>query len=283
MPGLSQRSYSIPAVWSRYVAIGDSFTEGLNDPLPDQTNFEDRSPPEQKFLGWADRLALKLSEINPDLLYANLAVRGRLLADVIDTQLPQALALKPDLISIGAGVNDALRPQWDPTRLAELYERGVKRARDAGVDVLLIGFGDPTYRGSLMAGMSDRFARLNADVCSISQRHDTKLLNFWPATIHSHDHFWSTDRLHVNAAGHEAASQGALHALGLADDSWLYPPFELPSEPPLSDRLIESTRWLTGQAIPWAVRRIQGRSSGDGVSAKRPNLSPVRPASAKPL
>lgn len=270
-------------MWSRYVALGDSFTEGLNDPLPGQKNFDYLDPKEQKFLGWADRLAIKLNQINPGLLYANLAVRGRLLADVIDTQLPQALAMKPDLISIGAGVNDALRPKWDPDRLADLYEQGVKRAKGAGVEVLLVGFGDPTHRGSLMAGMSNRFARLNADVCSLAQRYETKLLNFWPATVYSHDFFWSSDRLHLNSAGHEAASEGALHALGLKDDSWLHKPFDLPPEPPASDRLIESTRWFTTQAIPWVVRRAQGRSSGDGVSPKRPELTPVEPTSTKLL
>ncbi len=274
--GLSLGSYSIPAVWSKYVALGDSFTEGLNDPIPGQANFAELEPKEHKFLGWADRLALKLDRIEPGLLYANLAVRGRLLSDVIDTQLPQALAMQPDLISIAAGVNDALRPRWDPDQLAHLYEQGVKRAKDAGIEVLLVGFGDPTLRGSMMASIASRFARLNADVCALAQRYETKLLNFWPATVYSHDYFWSDDRLHLNSVGHEAASEGALHALGLRDDSWLHPPFELPPEQPVTDRLVESTRWFTTQAIPWVMRRAKGESSGDGVTPKRPHLAPVR-------
>lgn len=262
-------------MWKRYIALGDSFTEGLSDPLPGQASFELLDPQNQKFLGWADRLAVKMSKHSPDLLYANLAVRGRLLADVIDTQLPQALAMKPDLISIGAGINDALRPAWDPDQLATLYDQGVKKAREAGVDVLLVGFGDPVYRGAYMAFMSNRFARLNADVCAITSRYGAKLLNFWPATVYSHDYFWSEDRLHLNSAGHEAASEGAMHALGFADSTWLSPSFELPLQNDLLARAVESSKWFRKHAFPWMIRRAQGRSSGDGVSPKRPQLTPV--------
>jgi lysophospholipase L1-like esterase len=262
-------------VWQRYIALGDSFTEGLNDPLPGQINFDSLDAKDQKFLGWADRLAVKLSKYSPDLLYANLAVRGRLLSDVIDTQLPQALAMKPDLISIGAGINDALRPVWDPDQLARLYDHGVKKAREAGVEILLVGFGDPVYRGVYMAFMSNRFARLNADVCAIASRYGARIVNFWPATVYSNDHFWSEDRLHLNSAGHEAAAEGAMHALGFTDNDWLNPNFELPTEKDLLERAAMSSKWFRKHALPWVLRRAQGRSSGDGVLPKRPQLTPV--------
>ncbi len=48
-----------------FVAIGDSFTEGLNDPDPGGG-----------FRGWADRVAGALSAQRPGFRYANLAVRG---------------------------------------------------------------------------------------------------------------------------------------------------------------------------------------------------------------
>src|ERR1700683_5293149 len=83
-----------------FVAIGDSFTEGLNDPLPDGG-----------FRGWADRVAAVLAERVPGFRYANLAVRGKLLAEVIAEQLPSAIDMAPDLVSVAAGGNDVLRAQ----------------------------------------------------------------------------------------------------------------------------------------------------------------------------
>src|SRR5690625_4770021 len=88
--------------WRKYVAIGDSFTEGLNDIDPENP---------ATFRGWADMLAASLQKRGAqELQYANLAIRGRLVSDVVGPQLEAALALKPDLVSMVAGGNDILRP-----------------------------------------------------------------------------------------------------------------------------------------------------------------------------
>ena len=79
--------------WRRYVALGDSFTEGVGDPDP-------RSPGGVR--GWADRVAEELSIGHEDFAYANLAVRGLLLEQILERQVGPALALQPDLISLSA-------------------------------------------------------------------------------------------------------------------------------------------------------------------------------------
>jgi len=137
--------------WRRYVAIGDSFTEGMSDADP-------RSPGE--YVGWADRLAGLLAEVaardGVAFEYANLAVRGRLLADVTDRQLGDALALAPDLVSIVGGGNDILRPRADMSALAARLEEAVVAIRATGADVLLATPTDPEGRrssGTCAAGM----------------------------------------------------------------------------------------------------------------------------------
>src|SRR3954466_9574620 len=91
------------SVFHRYVALGDSGTEGVGDePHPDGSE-----------RGWADRLAAILAEKNPQLLYAHLAVRGRLTAQIHEEQLGPALALEPDLATVMAGLNDIIRPRHD--------------------------------------------------------------------------------------------------------------------------------------------------------------------------
>lgn len=99
-----------------YVAVGDSFTEGVGDPGPDGA-----------FVGWADRLAVLLADRRPegDFGYTNLAVRGKLLDQIMEDQLPRALRLAPDLVSFSAGGNDILRPGTDPDEVAERFERAI--------------------------------------------------------------------------------------------------------------------------------------------------------------
>ena len=127
-----------PRVWTRYVAVGDSFTEGMSDPDPTAPG---------RHLGWADRLALRLAEqaehAGQDFGYANLAVRGRLRADVAGPQLDAALALEPDLVSIVGGGNDILRPRADVEGLAARLEDAVARIRETGADVLMVTPVDP--------------------------------------------------------------------------------------------------------------------------------------------
>ncbi len=109
-----------------FVALGDSFTEGLGDPYPDGTGYR----------GWADRFAERLAADRPGLRYANLAVRGRLLREVADDQVPRAVAMAPDLVSLAAGGNDLLRPRADPDALAQVFDDAVVRLAPAGCNGL---------------------------------------------------------------------------------------------------------------------------------------------------
>ena len=129
-PGSDRRT------WQRYIALGDSFTEGLSDPDPSGAD---------AYQGWADRLAGHLAAAAPSgaVEYANLAIRGRLLAQVLAEQVPVALAAGPDLVSLVAGGNDLLRPGADPDRLAADLEAAVVSFRRAGADVLLATGVDP--------------------------------------------------------------------------------------------------------------------------------------------
>ena len=118
-----------------FVALGDSFTEGLDDPRGDQRGY----------LGWADRFAQLLAAQQPGLRYANLAVRGKLLGQVADEQVPRAIAMAPDLISLAAGGNDLLRLRSDPDALAQTFDDMVRTMLMAGSQVLIFTGFDPRF------------------------------------------------------------------------------------------------------------------------------------------
>ncbi|MFZ4511151.1 MAG: SGNH/GDSL hydrolase family protein [Candidatus Nanopelagicales bacterium] len=252
-------------MWSRYVALGDSFTEGLMD----------ETGPDGRHRGWADRLACQLQTVNPDLLYANLAIRGRLLGQVVDEQVPQALALNPDLVSIAAGVNDTLRRSYDLHSAMTSLENAVIAFRGSGADVLLVAFGDPSRRSRVMSSVSGRIAAANAATLAIAQHYGCRVVEFWGCAAFDDDSFWDEDRLHLSSSGHALAARAAADALGIGDDTWRTPQPLTDAGGPLH-RGAGHVRWARQHFAPWLARRLRGQSSGDMITPKRPALE--RPA-----
>ncbi len=255
--------------WRRFVAVGDSFTEGLWG-KPD---------PQGRPTGWADLLAAEISARRTaageePLEYANLAVRGRLLRPILTEQLPAALRLEPDLVSIIGGGNDILRPTVDVDTLARNLEAAVVRARATGADVLL-ATGMDAKDSPVVRRTRSRVGVFNAHVWSIARRHGAFVLDVWGMRSLRDWRMWASDRIHLNPEGHARVAHAALETLGLdADREWDAP---LPPAPPVS-RLAatrSNIRWAREFAIPWATRRLRRRSSGDLVTAKRPEALPL--------
>lgn len=254
-------------MWQRFVALGDSFTEGLMDDVG----------ADGRHVGWADRTAGALAVINPDLEYANLAIRGRLLPQVVDEQVPVALELQPDLVSFAAGVNDTLRRSYDLDASMTALENGVRAMRSSGADVLLFAFGDPSRRSAVMGSVRDRIARANTATRAIGDHYGCMVVDFWGRAVFDDDIFWDDDRLHLSPAGHALASAAALEALGVGDDRWRTPVSPSPVGS-LPVRGLGHARWVARHLGPWLARRAQGRSSGDGIVPKRPELRRVQDA-----
>ena len=250
--------------WRRYLALGDSFTEGLSDPDPERPG---------EFRGWADRLAEHLATGFPDgdVEYGNLAIRGRLLQQVLDEQVPVALEAQPDLVSLVAGGNDLLRPGSDPDALAASLEAAVVRFRDAGADVLL-GTGVDPRLTPVIRRVRGKVAVFNAHIWSVAARAGAAVLDQWGAAWLLDARLWDTDRIHLTSEGHRRMALAAATALGVPvpeSDDWRTP---LPPLPPrtMSAALREEAAWVRTFAAPWVGRRLRGRSSGDGRAPKRP-------------
>ena len=251
--------------WHNFVAVGDSFSEGMDDPYPDGT-----------FRGWADLVAARLAvEAGPDFRYANLAIRGRLLPSVIADQLPAALAMRPDLVSFAAGGNDILRRRCDPAVVCDSFHDSVTRIRATGADVIVFRFADITLRLPGQRLVGPRVAYMNARVGETAAETGAHLIDLFVDDEFRNPLLWSVDRLHLSELGHRRTAAHVLTALGVAvDEDWmLVPPHPAPS-PWLLARGAD-LRWAGRYLAPWLKRRLTGRSSGDLISAKRPSLAPV--------
>jgi lysophospholipase L1-like esterase len=251
--------------YARYVAIGDSQTEGLLD--GDEIS---------GYRGWADRLAGQLAAASPGLLYANLAVRGRLAAQVRDTQLGPALELRPDLATVVAGMNDLIRPRFSAAKVAACLEDMFAALTAAGTRVATLTFPDASKIMPVARPLLPRVLDLNARIRDAAARHDVTVLDGFAYAVTTDPRLWSPDRLHLSPLGHARLAAAMAHALGMpgSDSTWALALPPQPARPAWKTAAIE-LRWLAASAAPWAYRHARGRSSGDGRTAKRPALTPV--------
>lgn len=253
-----------PVTYARYVALGDSQTEGLGDG-DDATGLR----------GWADRLAERLAVANPSLRYANLAVRGRVAEQVRAEQLGPALALRPDLATVLAGVNDLLRPRFDAAEVVAHLEEMFAALTASGARVATATFPDVGRIAPLARPLRPRVLDLNARIRAAAARHHVTVAETAYPPVTTDPRLWSRDRLHASPLGHDRIAAAIADALGLpgSDDTWTLP---LPSlAAPTGPRAaVAEVRWGAAFLGPWLVRRVRGRSSGDGRTAKRPDLLP---------
>ncbi|MFI8434555.1 SGNH/GDSL hydrolase family protein [Streptomyces sp. NPDC079020] len=250
----------------RFVALGDSQTEGLGD--GDDT---------AGLRGWADRLAERLAPHNPGIQYANLAVRGRLAGQVREEQLAPALALRPDLATVVAGVNDLLRPRFDADEVADHLEAMFAALTGGGARVATLTFPDMARITPLARPVAPRVTALNHRIRLAAHRHGVVVAETTHHPVVTDPRLWSPDRLHAGPLGHDRIAAAVAEALGVpgADDSWTHP-LPGPRAAPAGWRTAAGDlRWAASFLGPWLVRRLQGRSSGDGRTAKRPDLLPV--------
>jgi lysophospholipase L1-like esterase len=252
------------ARFSRYVAIGDSTTEGLEDPTPDGLGYR----------GFADRLAIRLARDHPALLYANLGIRGRKIRQIREQQLEPALALEPDLVSIVGGLNDILRPRIDFDGVVGDLEHMVSAFAARGATVLGVTFPDAARIMPAARPARRRVSALNLAIRGIAERHGMLIADLERYGVVDR-RLWSLDRLHANSLGHGRLAAAMAQALGLEpdEDPWapLPPADPIPRTTALSTELV----WMGRHMAPWIMRRIRGRSSGDGLAPKRPSLAPI--------
>ena len=254
-----------PPRFERYVAIGDSSTEGMNDP-------DGRGG----YRGWANRLAERIAQEQGSLLYANLAIRGRRTRQIRNEQLAPALAMRPDLVTLFAGTNDAVAKQFDEAAVAADLAHMQRRLIAGGATVLGFTLPDLTPVMPLGKRLAPRVEALNEMLRSVAASTGAILVDFAADPAASDRRIWSADGFHANAIGHTRIAAALAHALGLSDiGGALLDP--LPAQAPAGylRRLGRDTRWTVQHFLPWIWRHARGRSSGDERAPKRPELRPV--------
>jgi lysophospholipase L1-like esterase len=250
----------------RFVAIGDSFTEGLGDELPDGT-----------IRGWADITAQGWADATGESIsYANLSVRGKLVWPIVHEQLEAALALKPTHLSFNGGGNDIIRPRTTITHIVDAFSQVVRRCDEEGVQLILLSGANPAAQLPMSKLIQRRGDELSdAVIARIADRPDIVRALNWPDRELTKPPYWAPDRLHMNARGHHRVAARVLTALGTE------PPAEWWSLPEdASFAHLGGLAYYRTHVGPWVRRRLTGRSSGDGRVAKYGEWISLQPRSA---
>ncbi len=247
----------------RYVAIGDSFTEGVGDELPDGTP-----------RGWADLTAEGWARsLGEPIEYANLAIRGKLAWPVVEQQLEPALALKPTHLSFNGGGNDMLRPSTDPEHIADAYSRVIRRCDEEGVQLIILSGAFPAT-GLPMPGLIRRRGNELSDavIGRLAYRPDIIRALNWPDRELSGPTYWAPDRLHMNTRGHHRVAARVLKALGQdVPEGWWSLPRDSATAP------LRNGVYVREHLVPWVKRRVTKTSSGDGRLPKFGDWVTVQP------
>jgi lysophospholipase L1-like esterase len=252
----------------RYVAIGDSFTEGVGDEQPDGA-----------VRGWADLVAAGLAAATGTAVhYANLAIRGRLMAPIVTKQLPAALSMNPapTLMTLNGGGNDMLRPRADVRRLVALTRQAVEQCAAAGVRLVLLSGADPSGQLPFGRTIHRRAEELTVGVAELAATHNVEFVDCFHDVEIRRPGYWSADRLHLNARGHQRVAGLVLAALGFGEC-----PKPGATDHPTRGILAEA-KYYWEHVRPWVGRRLRGESSGDKLAGKHRDWSVIQPT-GRPL
>lgn len=237
----------------RFVAIGDSFTEGVGDELPNG------SP-----RGWADLVAQGWADARDEPIgYANLAIRGKLVWPIVNEQLERALSLQPTHLSFNGGGNDVLRPRTKVSYIVDAFEHVIHRCDEEGVKLILLSGANPAQQLPLKNMIQRRGDELSQAVEDHFAGRDDVIRAFnWPDRELATPPYWSEDRLHMNSRGHHRVAARVLTALGFEPEP------EWWSMPELSLAGPRGWGYYREHVGPWMRRRMTRTSSGDGREPK---------------
>lgn len=251
-----------------YVAVGDSLSEGLGD----FTFHHDRN-----HNGWTDRLAAILAREAKDkgmkFRYANLSIRGANLEKIVRVQIPQAIRLRPSLVTVMAGSNDLLGSRENRENLRKTLRKGLIELQESGCDVVVANTINPIHL-RVFRPLRQRAKEFSGMIGEVACELDIPLIDVHGIADFEHLMYWAEDMVHFSGHGHIAVAN---QAAALLDLRYRYPELD-PQELSLISRgIVETFQWLVRDVAPFIQRRLKGITAGDRMLPKHMSLENYSP------
>lgn len=196
-------------MWKRFVAIGDSFTEGIGDEVEGIT-----------LKSWVDHFVQLC--VN-DIEYVNFAKRGLVTKEIRLQQLEKALTFKPDLVSLIAGANDVLKGRWNHQAYKNEMEFMIDKLSKTDADIIIANLPDFTVRLPFSSEkkqvIQEQLLEANDVIRSLSREYKLHHIDFWNHQLVNDNTLWSTDLIHPNSKGYVKVAELIFNSLPVHDSS----------------------------------------------------------------
>ncbi|AIY75173.1 GDSL-like Lipase/Acylhydrolase family protein [Bacillus cereus] len=190
-------------MWKRFVAIGDSFTEGIGDEVEGIA-----------LKSWVDHF-VELCAF--DIEYANFAKRGLVTNEIRSQQLEKALTFKPDLVSLIAGANDVLKGRWNHQAYKNDMEFMIDKLSKTDADIIIANLPDFTVRLPFSSEkkqmLKEQLLEANEVILSLSREYKLHYVDFWNNHLVNDNMLWSTDFIHPNSKGYVKVAELIFNSL----------------------------------------------------------------------
>ncbi|HUG84044.1 MAG TPA: SGNH/GDSL hydrolase family protein [Euzebya sp.] len=253
--------------YRRFVAIGDSLTQGFGDVYPDG-----------RLRGFADLLAAALRQVDDRAAYANLARPSVRAHEVLSHQVPEAVAFQPDLVTAIAGINDVIALTF-PARRVQSHLDAIFAELRAGAPqatIMTAALPDLSHLSTVARMWRGRVAALDRGTREAAARHGVVVVDLQaqaPLTRHE----LAMDRVHPSPSGHLRFARAFAASLGLPDPDPGYL-----QQRPRGDQLHRLYR--TAVVAPrFLTKRVARRTLIAGQAPKRPELAPLLSPPSGPL
>ncbi|MED0827113.1 SGNH/GDSL hydrolase family protein [Bacillus pacificus] len=196
-------------MWKRFVAIGDSFTEGIGDEVEGIV-----------LKSWVDHFVQLCVH---DIEYANFAKCGLVTKEIRSQQLEKVLTFKPDLVSLIAGANDVLKGRWNHQAYKNDMEFMIDTLSKTDADIMIANLPDFTVRLPLASekkqALKEQLLEINEVIRSLSREYKLHYVDFWNHQLVNDNTLWSKDFIHPNSKGYVKVAELIHSSLPVHDSS----------------------------------------------------------------
>jgi len=177
-----------------YVALGDSTGAGVG----------------ARDGGYVARLFKRMLERRPDSKLSNLCISGATTADLLRSQLDRGVALNPDLVTVGIGIND-IGHGLTLEQFSKNYEQILSTLKEkTHAQIVVSNIPDvssaPRIPGALRSEYQRQIEQFSQRLGEIAERYGVTVFDVYSITkaeLPAHPEYFSSDGFHPSDKGYE--------------------------------------------------------------------------------
>jgi hypothetical protein len=157
-----------------------------------------------------------------------------------------------------------MRAKKSHPEMRALLRGAIERLHESGAHVLLVNTVNPVHL-KLFEPLAYKAKAMTDLINSVAAEYEVPVLDLFSVNEFSKLEFWCDDMVHFSGHGHINVANRAARLIGL-DQGFEETDFDQMERP--DRRPLAVIKWTLQHVIPYLVRRVRRRSSGDGLEPK---------------